>query len=159
MNLKLDAPFGQRKEIALTAWTQRPRGVLLALLMALPLTSAYAQPASTAAWTVRPEMVKADVDTRRRRAAGTGERDGGRGEGGGVGRGAVRAIRAGAGAGDEQLSADGDDRSAEARRRAGAQRRGPGLAGLTLLMAPAGEVRGRLAVATSNDPAALPAAT
>src|SRR5438309_3125240 len=33
---------------------------------------------------------------------------------------------------------------------------GQGLAGVTLLMAPGGEVRGRLAVATSDDPAALP---
>ena len=34
---------------------------------------------------------------------------------------------------------------------------GQGVAGLTLLMAPAAEVRGNLAVATSDDPAALPA--
>jgi aminopeptidase YwaD len=140
--------------------SKRRRGAWLGLLIALPLAAADAAPPATpGAWVVKPEWVKADEEALASDAL--------------QGRGSATA--------DEAKAADW----VAARFAAFGLARPPGmdsylqkaivlqpelsgapalsaggetLGGVALLMAPLGEVRGTLAVATSSAPAALPAA-
>jgi hypothetical protein len=141
----------------MTASIAKRRGALLACLLCLPLAGAGLANAAPPSWTVRPEWVKADEDV----LAGDALR----------GRGSATPDEAAAAAyvasqfkrfglapapgmtsylqtativrpalgGAPVLSAGGQV-----------------LPGVTLLTAPPGEVRGRLAVATGDDPAAMP---
>src|SRR4051812_25854988 len=138
--------------------TRRRCGALLGLLLALPLAAADAPPAAPGAWVVNPEWVRADEEALASDAL--------------QGRGSATA--------DEAKAADwvaarfaefglarapGMDSylqkatviqpalSGPPVLRAG----GETLGNVALLMAPVGEVRGTLAVATSAAPAALPA--
>jgi hypothetical protein len=137
----------------------RRRGAWLGLLLALPLAAADAAPAAPGTWVVRPEWVKADEEA----LAGDALQ----------GRGSATA--------DEAKAADwvakgfaefglvpapgmtGYLQTAKIvqPKLAGApvlSVGGAAVPGATLLMGPPGEVRGRLAVSASDDPAALPQA-
>jgi len=144
----------------MTDSTWRRRGALLGLLLALPLAAAdAAPPAAAGAWVVKPEWVKADEEALASDAL--------------QGRGSATA--------DEAKAADW----VAARFAEFGLARAPGmdtylqkatvmqpelsgapvlsaggeaLGNVALLMAPLGEVRGALAVASSADPAALPTA-
>ncbi|MDB5694165.1 MAG: peptidase [Alphaproteobacteria bacterium] len=148
----------------MAAWIERRNVGLLALLLALPLASgALAQaagaPAGQAPWTVRPEWVKADEDF----LAGDALQ----------GRGSATPDEAKAAAWVASqfkhfglVPAPGMRSYLQTATIVQPMLGGPPvlalagrpLAGVTLLSAPAEEVRGRLAVAASDDPAALPAA-
>jgi aminopeptidase YwaD len=141
----------------MTASTRLRRGAL-ALLLALPLAGASAQSAAPSPWVVRPEWVKADEEA----LAGDALQ----------GRGSATEDEAKAAA--WVASRFQEFGLARAPGMSGYLQiativqpslrgapvlsvGGQALSGLTLLMAPGGDVRGRLAVAASGDPAALPA--
>jgi len=145
-------------DFAMTDSTCRRRGALLALLLALPLAAASAQPAP-GTWVVKPEWVKADEEALASDALqgrGSATPDEAKAADWVAARFAEFGLARAPGmasylqkatviqpvlSGTPVLSAGGEN-----------------LGGVALLMAPLGEVRGTLAVATSADPAALPAA-
>jgi hypothetical protein len=137
--------------------TWRRRGALLSLLLALPLAAAVAAPSAPGGWVVKPEWVKADEES----LAGDALQ----------GRGSATADEAKAA---EWVAARFTEfglvpapgmtgylqtATIVQPELAGAPALsvgGAAVPGATLIFGPPGEVRGRLAVAGSNDPAALP---
>jgi hypothetical protein len=140
----------------MTASTRR-RGALLGLLLALPLATASAQPSATGSWTVKPEWVRADEE------ALAGDALQGRGSAT-ADEAKAAAWVAGRFAEFGLVPAPGMNGYLQTATILQPKLGGPpvlsvggtAIPGVTLLMGPAGEVRGRLAVAASNDPAALP---
>jgi aminopeptidase YwaD len=142
----------------MTSSTKRGRGALLALLLALPLASAAAQGGAPAPWVVRPEWVKADEEF----LAGDALQ----------GRGSATPDEAKAAAWIASrfqefglvrapgMSSYLQTATIVEPRLGGApvlKVGGETMPGLVLLTGPSGELRGKLAVAASDDPAALPA--
>src|SRR4051794_38228449 len=142
----------------MTDSTWRRRGALLGLLLALPLAAGYAQPAAPGPWVVRPEWVKADEDylaSDALQGRGSATPDEAKAAAWIASRfqefGLVRAPGMGS---YLQTATIIQPRLGEAPVLSVG---GEAMPGLAMLVAPSGEVRGTLAVAASDDPAAMPA--
>jgi Iap family predicted aminopeptidase len=141
----------------MTDSTLRRRGVLLGLLLALPLAGVSAQPAAPRPWVVKPEWVKADEEylaSDALQGRGSATPDEAKAAAWVAARfeefGLVRAP----GMGSFLQTA-----TVVQPKRGGApvlSVAGETVPGVALLMAPAGDVSGRLAVAASGDAGALP---
>src|SRR4051794_17940991 len=145
-------------EFSMTDATRRRLAALLGLLLALPLAGALAQPAAPAPWVVQPEWVKADEEflaSDALQGRGSATPDEAKAAAWVASRfeqfGLVRA---------PGMSSYLQTATIVQPKLGGApvlSVGGEAVPGLALLTAPPGELRGKLMVAASDDPAALPA--